>query len=192
MSTPSTKKTPRTSVSHPMVIGAWQHPGGGKVGLCFCPGKKGDSIFGAPWDRDLEADLDHLKRWGASHVVTLVSDEELVALQVPGLGAAVRAHGMRWHKLTITDRGTPTPAWESLWRQVAPELVDAVRAGQSVFVHCRGGLGRAGTVAALLAIELGEPPATAVAFVRGVRQGTIETGPQQAYVEAYRPVTTAR
>ena len=37
-----------------------------------------------------------------------------------------------------------------------------LRRGSDVLVHCRGGLGRAGTIAARLLIELGMKPETAI------------------------------
>ena len=51
-----------------------------------------------------------------------------------------------------------------------------------MLVHCRGGLGRAGTIAARLLIELGIEPATAIERVRAVRPGAIETRAQEEYV----------
>ena len=55
--------------------------------------------------------------------------------------------------------------------------------GLSVFIHCRGGLGRAGTVAARLLIELGEADAAiAIARVREVRPGAIETTAQENHL----------
>ena len=40
-----------------------------------------------------------------------------------------------------------------------------------VLVHCRGGLGRAGTIAARLLIELGMEPTKAIASVRSGTTG---------------------
>ena len=45
----------RTSLTHPLQIAAIPLPAGGVLGVTFCPGKKGDSLHGAPWDRDLRA-----------------------------------------------------------------------------------------------------------------------------------------
>jgi ADP-ribosyl-[dinitrogen reductase] hydrolase len=42
-------------------------------------------------------------------------------------------------------------------------------------VYCCGGLGRAGTIAARLLVELGAEPITAIAGVRKARPGAIET-----------------
>ncbi|NYT26421.1 ADP-ribosylglycohydrolase family protein, partial [Alcaligenaceae bacterium] len=49
-------------------------------------------------------------------------------------------------------------------------------------LHCRAGLGRAGTLAAHLLVELGTPPAEAVELVRRARTGAIQTSAQEAHV----------
>ena len=64
------------------------------------------------------------------------------------------------------------------------ELRSILRNGSDVLVHCRGGLGRAGTIASRLLIELGMAPKTAIARVRAVRPGAIETCAQKEYVLA--------
>ena len=60
--------------------------------------------------------------------------------------------------------------------------------GGRVVVHCRGGLGRSGIVAALLLIEAGIASRAAVDSVREARSGAIETIQQEAYVRGYRPM----
>ena len=56
-----------TSTSHPLII-ATLPIGQGAVGVTFCPGKQGDSVSGALWERDLGLDLDAIERWGATEV----------------------------------------------------------------------------------------------------------------------------
>jgi ADP-ribosyl-[dinitrogen reductase] hydrolase len=54
-----------------------------------------------------------------------------------------------------------------------------------VLVHCKGGLGRAGTVAALMLLELGMTPSDAIRMVRQARKGAIETPGQEQYVRGW-------
>ena len=56
--------------------------------------------------------------------------------------------------------------------------------GEDVYVHCKGGLGRAGTIAARLLVELGVSPKQAIADVRAARPGAIQTREQERYVHA--------
>jgi len=49
-----------------------------------------------------------------------------------------------------------------------------IKQGDNVLVHCRGGLGRSGTIAALLLIEFGLPNGLAIAQVRIARLAAID------------------
>jgi len=171
----------RTSISHPLRIDALPL-GNGQLGVTFCPGKKGESVFGAAWDRDLHLDLDAVKDWGADAVLTLLEDYEFSMLSVPMLGEAVRARGIEWHRYPIRDLDVPTPRAVDRWRALSPRLHQIIERGGRVVVHCRGGLGRAGTIAALLMIERGRSTSDAIAKVRSVRPGAIETVEQERWL----------
>ncbi|WP_372922954.1 ADP-ribosylglycohydrolase family protein, partial [Roseovarius sp.] len=159
--------------------------GNGHLGLTLCPGKKGDSVFGAGWDRDLGVDFDVIKAWGAQAVVTLIEDSEFELLSVTGLGDPARASGMDWHHFPIPDLDVPTPKAMEDWRELSPRLHRILENGGRVLVHCRGGLGRAGTIAALLLVERGRPAGEAMTLVRATRPGSIETGGQERLVTDY-------
>ena len=152
---------------------------GGLVGITFCPGKRD---HGHRWARNLAADLDTIARWRAQAMVTLIEDHEFNMLGVPELGAEVRARGIDWHHLPIVDVQPPDERFEVGWLSSGPTLCRVLRAGERVLVHCRGGVGRAGTVAARLLIELGATPPDAVRAVRIARSGAIETDEQLRYV----------
>jgi protein-tyrosine phosphatase len=181
----------RTSASHPLRIDAVEvGRAGGRIGITFCPGKRGDSLRGAPWERDLDADIDAIVRWGAYAVVTLIEEHEFSSLGVAGLGPAVVARGLTWHHLPIEDERAPDHRFERAWSIVGPKLVGSVMQGGKVLVHCRGGLGRAGTVAARMLVEAGASANDAIARVRAARQGAIETAAQERYIHGLgRPQT---
>ena len=80
----------RTSESDPLRIAALP-VGGGLVGVTLCPGKQGDSVFGAGWARGLASDVAAMRDWGASAVVTLIEEHEFEMLGVQALPEAVRA-----------------------------------------------------------------------------------------------------
>ncbi|MCK7472552.1 MAG: hypothetical protein MZV49_01140 [Rhodopseudomonas palustris] len=77
-------------------------------------------------------------------------------LQVEGLGDAVGQRQMLWYHLPIVDVSTPDQAFEDAWHDAGESLRAVLRS--DVVVHCRGGLGHAGTAAARLLIELGAEP----------------------------------
>lgn len=172
----------RTSETDPLRINALK-VANGELGLTICPGKQGESVFGAPWARDLHADIAAIRDWGADAVVTLVERPEMACLGVEALPQAVRAAGMDWHHLPIHDLEAPDAAFEAAWRQCGPCLHRLLENGGKVLVHCRGGRGRAGTLAALVLIERGLRPDAAIAAVRAVRHGAIETQAQERWLE---------
>ena len=171
----------RTSQTHPLYVSDLA-VGPGRLGLTLCPGKKGDSVFGASWDRDLGVDLAAIRSWGATAVLTLVEPDELRILGVELLGEAVRELGMEWHHFPIPDLGAPQDLDRSTWRTVSTRLHLILDQGGRVLVHCRGGLGRAGTMAALLLIERGDTADEAMERIRSVREGAIETDVQERFL----------
>ena len=110
----------KTSENDPLCIAA-VIPGDsfGRIGITLCPGKKDAQGWGGHWDRDLDLDLDAVMRWGATAVITLITDEELDGLQVRRLPGAVQDRHMEWWHLPI-PRQPPGPeferAWELGWR----------------------------------------------------------------------------
>ena len=89
---------------------------------------------------------------------------------------------MLWFHLPIVDVSIPDEQFEQEWDIAGEELRSMLRRRLDVLVHCRGGLGRAGTIAARLLVELGMEPTKAIASVRAVRPGAIETSDQEKFV----------
>ena len=178
---------PRTSLTHPLMIAAVSAgPALGRVGITFCPGQYDPHAKTGPWDRDLSLDLDAIRDWGAAAVVTLLRQEEFALLRVEQLGPEMRHRGMLWFHLPITDVSIPDGDFAKTWEAAGHTLRKRLRSGKDILVHCRGGLGRAGTIGARLLIELGMEPATAIERIRAVRPGAIETSGQENYVLGIR------
>lgn len=173
----------RTSISHPLRIDVvTAGPAFGRIGITFCPGKYDPHGLSGAWDRDLVLDLDAISDWGAAAVVTLLEPKELMLLRVEGLGQEVLRRKMLWFHLPIVDVSIPSEKFEQEWDVAGEELRSILRRKLDVLVHCRGGLGRAGMIAARLLIELGMEPKKAIASVRAARPGAIETSNQEKFV----------
>jgi ADP-ribosyl-[dinitrogen reductase] hydrolase len=174
----------QTSISDPLQIATLAVPGKlGRIGVTLCPGKIQRGAATGSWDRDLGADLDAIVSWGAAVVVTLVEPHELTELRVPNLGYEVRRRHMQWLHLPISDYSTPGQEFELAWKVAGPRLQDPLDAGFGILVHCKGGLGRAGTIAARLLVEAGMPADDAIRLVRLRRPGAIETKEQERHVQ---------
>jgi len=173
----------KTSASHPLRIDTLPF-GAGAIGLTFCPGQRQSTALSGVWDRDLAMDLDAMAAWGCTEVITLVEPWELEELQVPHLGKAIEARGWRWHHWPIVDGDPPGHRFLDVWRIEQATLRQRLREGGRAVVHCKGGLGRAGTVATLLlAAEQPEASmASLIARVRSARPGAIETRAQERFL----------
>lgn len=172
----------KTSQTHPLQINAVSVPGTkGLIGMTLCPGKVQKSALSGDWERDLDTDLEAIQAWGASSLVTLMEPHELVAFKVPNLSKRI-PEGLSHWTLPIPDGGVPDAAWETAWVKAGVPLRGALHDGKKVVIHCRGGLGRTGTVAARLLVEFGMAPNQAIDEVRKARPGAIENHAQEAYV----------
>jgi ADP-ribosyl-[dinitrogen reductase] hydrolase len=171
----------RTSITHPLKIAEVEvGPGFGKIGISFCPGKKQTNGATGTWNRDLGLDLDVVEQWGAASVLTLIEEREMKQLGVQGLRAEVEARHMAWYHLPIKDAGIPGEEMGGPWGTYSHyHLLPVLRDGFNVLVHCKGGLGRAGMMAADLMVQLGVFCERAVALVREARPGAIETHEQE-------------
>jgi ADP-ribosyl-[dinitrogen reductase] hydrolase len=170
----------KTSSNSPLGIAEVAvHPAPGLLGLTLCPGKKDPP---RNWDRDLQLDLLRIRDWGASTIVTLIEAHEFRLLQVEALGEEVVRHGMDWLHLPIRDVDVPDARFERAWEAAGPALHGRIDAGERVLIHCRGGLGRSGLVAALILVERGWEPRAAIRRIREARPNAIETPEQEDYV----------
>lgn len=175
----------RTSISHPLQIAEVETglPGHGLIGVTFCPGKYDPYGMSGAWNRDLALDLDIIREWGAVAVVTLLELHEFELLRVERLGEEVSRREMDWFHLPIADTRIPDEDFERNWEVAGKKLRSILRDGSDLVVHCRGGLGRAGTIAARLLIELGMEPEAAIERVRVARgPQAIENDMQTLYV----------
>ena len=177
----------RTSITDPIWVTKIDHPNHpGKIGVSICPGKKSPSVFGRAWDRDLVLDLAAIQRdFDPTAIVTLMADDELSANKVPNLGQAVLDHGMKWFHLPIQDMTAPDESFGGVWAEIAPSILQMIKQGDNVLVHCRGGLDRSGTLAALLLIEFSILNGQAIAQVRIARPSAIDIAEQEEYVRRY-------
>jgi ADP-ribosyl-[dinitrogen reductase] hydrolase len=170
----------------PLRIAEIARPGNGLIGVTFAPGKKQPHALSGSHDRDLGTDLDAIGAWNAATVVTLVEDIELHELQIPHLGDEVRSRFMEWRHWPIRDGATPGPAFEQSWDANSARLRSLLACGANVLIHCKGGLGRAGMIAARLLVEMGMGPSEAIAAVRAARPGAVETRAQEEWVSRGR------
>ena len=148
----------------------------GKLGISILPGRR-------DFSRSLAEDISRLQAQGVSHVLCLVTDDELLSYGVEGLFEAYQQAGMAVSRISILDQGVCTPG----------EMTGAVKwldqnlsSGAKILIHCVGGLGRSGLVAASYLTHKGMQADDAIRAVRTVRsQRALETDAQEDFVRLF-------
>jgi protein-tyrosine phosphatase len=137
-------------------------------------------LFAGPQPEAAAAGLAPLRAAGITTVVSLLEAERMTDLD----GAYMRA-GLSVVRFPIVDYGVPDDP--AAFRRFLRDLLTRLEAGESLYLHCHGGLGRTGTALACLFVLRGESPATAVDTVRACYWAkAVETDAQRAFVEAFR------
>lgn len=179
----------KTSRTHPLEIHAVTTPSGGQIGMTMCPGKQQPHAITGPWHRDLATDMDAIRDFGTETLISLMEGPELADAAVPAemLQQAARDRGMTWMHCPIPDFAAPDAAFEDDWKIRGPKVRALLKNGRRVVLHCRGGRGRAGLMAARLLVELGLDPNEAITAVRTANPLAIETIVQEEHVRQCRP-----
>ena len=148
-----------------------------------CPGRRKEALDDTASRAALTEDLSRLAALGATGLLSLVEAREFP----DGFADAVRAARLEWTHLPIPDYGVPDTGFMADWRRL--DLARRLREGESWAIHCRAGLGRTGTVAALLLVENGTSAADAIAQIRREHDAAaVETEAQEAFLVARQHV----
>ena len=91
--------------------------------------------------------LSRLTEAGIDFFLDLTQAQEIAAYD------AFLPAGIRYLRRSIADHGTPGAA--AAMAEILASLREALREGRVVYLHCRAGIGRTGTVAGCLLVEQG-------------------------------------
>ncbi len=178
----------QTSITHPLRIDSVPVPGyQGLIGMTFCPGKRQAHALSGSWNRDLSTDLAAIASWGATILVSLIEPLEYEKVGVQEMTEKLPPT-IRHIKLPIKDYSVPDAAWEESWKIYGQLIRSALMRGERVCIHCMGGLGRTGMIAAMLLVEFGSKPDDAIKTIRSARPSTIETAEQENFIRSRKPV----
>ncbi|MCP4200013.1 MAG: hypothetical protein GY762_22965 [Proteobacteria bacterium] len=158
---------------------------GGWIAITIAPGKKTRGTF-VQWDRDLDTDLDRLKELGVTTLTPFLEDDEMKRLKIPNLVEAAEARGIEVVRFPFHDVGIPKDMDATI--AFIDDVITRFSYGQRILMHCNGGLGRAGTMAACLRLALGidMDPDEAIPMVRTLRSHrAIETREQEQFVHRF-------
>lgn len=130
-----------------------------------CPGTQQTSLADA---------LATLRQAGATAVISLMPASELAANGAADIGAQCQAHDMAWFHLPVADEQVPLEDFAQGWNASRQAILDLLAAGERVAIHCKGGSGRTGLIAARILIETGIAREEAIARVQALRPKAIQ------------------
>ena len=127
----------------------------------------------------LEDEVAHWRAEGVGLVVSLLEPAEARELGLEAEAEACRAQGIEFLNFPIPDRGVPPDRGraETLARRVSEAGLDAA-------IHCRAGIGRSASIAALTLVLDGMSVDDAFARISAARGLSVpDTDAQRAWVE---------
>ena len=125
--------------------------------------------------------IDTLAASGIHRVVSLLQHTEAELLGLQDESKEVLAQGMQFDSFPVADFGVPSSltAFAEFTREMSAQLTQ----GANILIHCRGGVGRSGLVAAGVMLQSGVDPGQVFSRIsarRGVR--VPETDAQQQWL----------
>jgi protein-tyrosine phosphatase len=142
----------------------------------FCEeGREGEAI---------DDDLGALRRvCGASVLVTLLEHEEMSRIGLSDLLERARRSGLECDWMPIPDNYPPADLGGTA--RLVAWVLERLAAGRTVVVHCHGGIGRSGTIAACVLVASGVAPRRAIEIVRAARAGAASAPGQEEFVHEF-------
>lgn len=119
---------------------------GGALIFTPCPGTKGAS---------LNDSLAQLKAAGAEAVITLMPNDEMIRNGVAELPDACRSLQLQWFHFPIEDDASPGEEFRQAWAAGKDRVFETLDRPGTVAIHCKGGSGRTGLMAAITLCERG-------------------------------------
>lgn len=124
--------------------------------------------------RPLDQDLQFLRNQGIDLLVSLT--------ETPADPATLKQHGIEGVHIPVVDFHAPT---QDQLDHYVNTVKAATEAGRQVGTHCHGGMGRTGTFLAALFVSRGMDAEAAIAEIRRLRPGSIETEAQEQAVRDF-------
>lgn len=132
--------------------------------------------------RPLGADrlTDEVQAWrraGIDVVVSLLTDSEVLELELEHEESECSDFGVEFHRLPIHDRDDPES--QSDVRALVELLHEQLTRGRTIGVHCRAGIGRSALIAACVLCQIGYDTDSAWKFIKQARGVDVPDTPEQ-------------
>ncbi len=156
--------------------------GSGAIGMTPPPGVKDWN-----WDREMKMDMRRLReRWRTDVLVSLIENYEYERYKLEGYAEEAEASGVAVEEFPIVDVDIPREEQVEEYADLVGMIVGCLREGRNLVVHCRGGIGRTGTVVSSVLVGLGHDADDAMKIANAARKNEVpETEPQREYVREF-------
>jgi len=139
-----------------------------------------------PADR-LEAWILEAKAHGVDRIICFMPEPELIEKGIAREADFSIQQGLVFSHFPIQDFGIPkSPEDEARYRALMLDVNRALQSGQTVMVHCAGGIGRAGTACCCLLVQQGMAATDAIKAVSQARGHSVpETEGQLQFIASF-------
>ena len=153
-----------------------------EICLSAFPGRKKNNNFSVYL---MEEFFDFLESNGFQALVSLVEVHEFDQfISYSKFEKKIGKRNFNWWFHPLRDMTAPDEIFVADFFETQSSLLEYLRSGEKIAIHCKGGLGRSGTIAALLLRHLGFSPEKSIELVRKSRPGAIETKEQEIFIRA--------
>ena len=155
---------------------------GSEICLSAFPGREHTNVFSIDL---MEEFFDFLDSNRYRSLVSLVEVHEFDQfISYPQFEEKIGKRNFSWFFHPLKDMTAPDEIFRERFFETQSHLLENLRSGKKIAIHCKGGLGRSGTIAALLLRHLGFSAEKSIELVRKSRPGAIETEEQEIFIQS--------
>ena len=155
---------------------------GSEICLSAFPGREHTNVFSIDL---MEEFFDFLDSNRYRSLVSLVEVHEFDQfISYPKFEEKIGKRNFSWFFHPLKDMTAPDEIFRERFFETQSHLLENLRSGKKIAIHCKGGLGRSGTIAALLLRHLGFSAEKSIELVRKSRPGAIETEEQEIFIQS--------
>ncbi len=148
--------------------------------LSAFPGRQSDNTF-SPEGMDQFFQIMQIR--GCDVLISLVELHEFSDyISILKFKSALAKKNLKWQHHPLKDMSVPDETFMVNFAETQDDLIEILKSGGNIALHCMGGLGRSGTIAALLLLKLGFGARNSIEMVRSSRPGAIETKEQEQFI----------
>ncbi|WP_206483894.1 dual specificity protein phosphatase family protein [Thalassotalea sp. G2M2-11] len=131
---------------------------------------------------DIVTSIKQLKLRDTTILLTLMFDKEMTENNLQSLPTLCKQQDITWLQLPIIDDDIPRKPFEDKWALYQQKIIKTLDEGGNIAIHCKGGTGRTGLVAAMILMHNGWSIEKTIKSVRQVRPNALQIEKQLSYL----------